>query len=141
MKSSNGLSKGRRDVNGVELGALGLEMVMGDSVCADDLEKLRVVDSLDSGSRQDTVSDDGNNISSTVLLEGLGGLGKSSAGVGHIVDQNTGHSLNISNQNHSRDLVSSLSLLVDQGKLRIQPVSESGGSVEKKISVSPKPIE
>ena len=41
MKSSNGLSKGRRDVNGVELGALGLEMVMGDSVCADDLEKLR----------------------------------------------------------------------------------------------------
>lgn len=127
--TADGLSKGSRDINGVQLGADLLLVVVGDSVGDNDLGQDTVVDDLDGLAAQDTVCDNGVHLQSTVLGQGLGCQSKSSTSIGHVVDQNGNLSLDISNQHHARNLVSLLALLVDQSKVQVEAIGNRSGTM------------
>lgn len=95
----------------------------------DDTAEAAVVDVLDGVTRKDTVDDNSVDFLSTVLHDGVGGLDKSSASIGHVVDDDGNLVLDVTNKDHSGNFVGTRALLVDQGELRIQSVSDGGGTV------------
>lgn len=53
----------------------------------------------------------------------------SSAGIGHVVDENGRLVLDIADEDHATDDVGAWALLVDQGKGRVETVSNRGGAL------------
>lgn len=78
------------------------------------------------------MDDNGVNFPSAVLHHCVGRFDKGSAGISHVINDNGNLVLDVANKHHSGNFVRARTFLVDQGELRIQPVSESGGSVEKR---------
>lgn len=129
MRAADSLSQCTRDINGVQLGADLLLVLMGDGVGDNNLGENAVVDDLNSLAAKNAVRDNGVDFDSSVLGKSLGGQAKGSAGISHIVHQNGNLSLHISDKNHPRDLVGLLALLVNQRKVQVQTIGNRGGSV------------
>lgn len=70
-------------------------------------------------SGEDTVDNNGVDLSGTVLHNGLSGLGESTAGIGHIVDDNGDLVLDISNKNHAGNFVGTGTFLVNKSELQV----------------------
>ena len=64
---------------------------------------------------------DGVDLGGPVLQEFVGGEADGAARVGHVIDEDGDAVLDVAHQRHARHLVGLLALLVDQGKLHIQP--------------------
>ncbi|KAH3663667.1 hypothetical protein OGAPHI_005068 [Ogataea philodendri] len=96
---------------------------------ADDSFQLGLIDVLDGLSTQNSVRDNGNDLFGAVLEQHLGGLGQSTTGVCHIVDNDTCFSSNVSNENHTAHLVGSRTLFMDQRKVEVQTVGQSSSTL------------
>ena len=46
------------------------------------------------------------------------------AGIGHVIDQDRGHALDVANEPHAGHLVRAFPLLVDERKVHIEPVGQ-----------------
>lgn len=74
---------------------------------------------LDCLSGEDTVDNDGVDLGCAVLHNGFGGLGESTTGVGHIVDDNRDLVLDVSNKNHAGNFVGTGTFLVNKSELQV----------------------
>lgn len=101
---------------------------MWDSVGDHDSGELGVVDVIDSLSAQQTMSDDGDDFPCSILFESLGSLDKGTTGVCHIVDQNRNLPCNITDQDHSADLIWLRPLLVNQRKVEVETICDCCGA-------------
>lgn len=110
-------------------------LLVGNGVRNDDTAEAAVVDVVDGVTGEDTVDNNGVDFLSTVLHDGVGGLDEGSTSVCHIIDDDGNLVLDVSNKYHSGNFVGTRAFLVDQGKLRIQPVGDSGGTVGRETSV------
>lgn len=91
-----------------------LLLFVGYSVGHNDLFESAAVERLDGVSAQDAMGDNGNSVLSSALIDqDAGGLDKSSAGVRHIVHENSSLASYFSDQGHSGDFVRTSALLVD----------------------------
>lgn len=126
---ANGLSQGWRDIDSLKLWALLLLALHWDSVGSNDSAELRVVDDLTGLAGEDAMGDQSNNLLCAVVLDGLGGLGQGTAGIGHIVNEDGGLALDISNENHAGDLVWTSTLLVDKCELKVESVGDRGSAL------------
>lgn len=104
---------------------------VGNSVGHHNTAEAAVVDVIDGITSKYAVDDNGVDFLGTVLHHRIGCFNEGSAGIGHVVNDNGNLVLNVANKHHSGNFVGARTFLVDQGELRIQPVSESGGSDEK----------
>jgi hypothetical protein len=126
--SSDGLSEGGADVDDSELLA-GLELVLAVlarqryGVSDDDVLEHAVVDVLNGLAAENAVRDDGYDLGGTVGHDRLSCLAESTAGIGHVIDQNSNLVLYVSDEHHARDFVGACALLVDQGETKVQTVS------------------
>ena len=65
--------------------------------------------------------EDGVDLGGAILQEFVGGEADGAASVGHVIDEDGDSVLDVTHQCHARHLVGLLTLLVDQGKLHVQP--------------------
>lgn len=87
---------------------------VGYSVGHNDLLESTAVERLDGVSAEDAVGDDSDSVLSSALIDqNAGGLDECSAGVRHIIYENSGLARYFSNQGHSGDLVRTSALFVD----------------------------
>lgn len=93
-----------------------------------------VVDVGDGVAGEDAVSDDGIDLAGTMLHNRVGSLHQRAARVGHVVDDDGNLVLNVSDEDHSRDLVGARSFLVNQSERQIQAV-RNGSCPEQEMSV------
>lgn len=102
---------------------------MRNCVCANHLLKLAVVDLVDRIAAEDTVGHDGNGGSCAVLDDHVGGFAEGSAGVGHVVNDNSGTALDVSDEDHAADFVGTSTLFVDERELDVEAVGDGSSSV------------
>lgn len=127
--TSAGFGKGRADIDGLDLIALLLLLGVRDGVGHNDTAKAAVVDVFGGLAGEDTVDNNGVHLLGTVLHDGVGSLDEGTAGIGHIVNNNSNLVLHVADEDHARDLVRAGTLLVDQGELQIKAVGDSSGTV------------
>lgn len=99
---------------------------MGHSVCNDDTAQLAIIDNLNGLTRENSMCDDGHNFLCSVGLEGFSGFGKSTACVGHVVDEDSDLVLDVSDENHAGDFVGTGTLFVDESKVEVETVGDGG---------------
>lgn len=126
--ATDGLGQCTGNVNGIQLGADLLLVLVRDSVCNNNLSQNTVVNDLDSLAAENTMCDNGIDLDGTVLSKGLGGQSEGTASISHIIDQDGDLSLDISNQHHPGNLVGLLTLLVDQSKVQVEAISNRSSS-------------
>lgn len=102
---------------------------MGDCVRADHLLKLAVVDLVDRIAAEDTVGHDRNGSSRAVLDDHVGRFAESSAGVCHVVDDDSCATLDTTHENHAADFVRTSAFLVNERELDVEAVGDGGCSV------------
>lgn len=124
----------RADIDRCNLVADLLLFFVGHGVRDDDAAQAAVVDVLDGVAGEDTVDDDGVDFPSSVLHHSVGCLDESTAGIRHVVNDDGDLIFDVTNEHHAGNLVGTGTFLVDQGELRIQPVSDASGSVGGKVS-------
>jgi len=102
---------------------------MGNSVGDDELGQLGLVELFDSIARQNAVGDDGDGAAGSVLDDDLGGLAEGTASIGHIVDDNGDLAADITDQDHTGDLVGTSAFFVDEGEAEVEAVGDGGSSL------------
>jgi hypothetical protein len=102
---------------------------VGNCVGADHLLQLAVVDLVDRVAAEDTVGDDGDGGGCAVLDDHVGCFAEGSASVGHVVDDDSCTTLDISDQNHATNFVWAGALLVNQRELNVKAVGDRSSSV------------
>lgn len=95
---------------------------MRDSVRHHDLLQLAVVQRLDGVAAKDAVCDNGNCRLSAMGDDDVSSLRQGTAGVGHIVYNDSDLIADISDQNHLRDLIWPRALFMDQCEAEIQTI-------------------
>ena len=103
---------------------------MRNCVGADHLLQLAVVDLVDGVAAKDTVSHDRNGSSSAVLDHHVGRFAEGSAGVCHVVDDDGGAALDVTNEDHAADFVRTGTLFVDERELDVEAVGDGCCSVD-----------
>ena len=103
---------------------------MRNCVCANHLLKLAVVDLVDRIAAEDTVGHDGNGSSRAVLDDHVGRFAEGSASVCHVVDDDSGAALHVSDEDHAADFVGTSTLFVDERELDVEAVGDGGCSTE-----------
>lgn len=102
------------DVDRLDTVADLLLLFVGYSVGHNDLLESAAVQRLNGVSAQDAVGDNGNSVlGSTLIDQDASSLDESSAGVRHIVHENSSLASYFSDQGHSGDLVRTSALFVD----------------------------
>lgn len=124
MCSPDGLCQRRADVNDAEFRAAIRLIAKGHSVGDDDVGQTALVERLDGVSGEDAVGDDGNDFSGSVIFHGLSGLGQSTAGIGHVVNENGNLVRNVSDKDHAADFIGARTLLVNQGEALVDAISD-----------------
>lgn len=71
---------------------------------------------------QDPVGYNGNYLRGTMIKAGFGGFDERTAGVGHVVNQDTDFRADVADKGHFGDLVGPGALFVDEGKVKVQSV-------------------
>lgn len=102
---------------------------MRNCVCANHLLKLAVVDLVDRVAAEDTVGHNGDGSSRAVLDDHIGSFAEGSASVCHVVDDDSGAALDVSDEDHAADFVGASTLLVDERELDVEAVCNGSGSV------------
>lgn len=102
---------------------------MRNCVGADHLLQLAVVDLVDRVAAEDTMCHDGNGSNRTVLDDHVGRFAEGSASVGHVVDDDSGAALDVSDEDHAADFVGTSTLFVDERELDVEAVGDSSCSV------------
>lgn len=123
MCPTAGLCKRRADIDRGDLIADLLLVCMWDCVRNDNPTEAALVDVVNGVAGQNAVDNNGVDFLGTVLHHCVRCLDKSSAGIGHIVHNNSHLVLDISYKNHSRNFIGARTLLVDKSELRVQSVS------------------
>ena len=123
-----GFRESRADIDRSNLVADLFLLFVRHGICDDNTAQAAVVDVFDRIAGKDAVYDNGVDFPGPMLHHRVGRLDKGSASIGHIVNDNGNLVLDVTNKYHSGNLVGARTFLVDQGKLRIQPVSDGGGS-------------
>lgn len=106
-----------------------LLLLVGNSVGADHLLKLAVVDLVDRVAAEDTMGHNRNGSGCAVLDDHVGCFAEGSAGVCHVVDDDSCATLDVTDQDHAADLVGTSTLLVDERELDVEAVGDCGCSV------------
>lgn len=130
VRTSAGLCKSGADVDRLDLIALLLLVFVRNSVGHNNTAQAAVVDVLSSLAGKDTVDDNSVDFLSTVLHHSIGGLDESTAGISHVVNDDSDLVLNATNENHARDLVGAGALLVDERELEIEAVGDGSGTIQ-----------
>lgn len=86
------------------------------------------VEVLNGLSGEDTVHNNGVDFGCTVLHNGFGGLGKSTAGVGHIVNNDGNLVFDITNKDHARDFVGTSTFLVNESELQVEAIGNGSST-------------
>ena len=148
------LGQCRADINGLDLVASLLLVAQWDSVADNDAGtplakscsrgrlnpfkarwmyiplQAAAVQVLNCLSGKNTVHNDGVDFEGAVLHHGLGGLGESAAGVGHVVDDDGNLVLDITDKDHARDFVGTGTFLVNEGELQVEAIGNGSGARE-----------
>jgi hypothetical protein len=106
-----------------------LLLLVGDCVGADHLLQLAVVDLVDRVAAEDSVGDNGDGSCCAVLDHYVGGFAERATCVGHVVDDDSGATLDISDQNHATNFVGAGALLVNQRELNVKAVGDRSSSM------------
>lgn len=130
VRTSAGLCKSGADVDRLDLVALLLLVFVRNSVGHNNTAQAAVVDVLSSLAGKDTVDDDSVDFLGSVLHHSIGGLDKSTAGISHVVNDNSDLVLDATNENHARDLVRAGALLVDESELEVETIGDGSGTVQ-----------
>lgn len=117
------------DVDGLNAVAQSLLLLVGNSVGDNKLGQFRLVQLFYSIAGENAVGDNGNGAAGTVVDDDLGGFAEGAASVGHIVDDDGDLAANVTDQNHTRDLVRTSALLVNKGKAKVEAVGDRSGSL------------
>jgi len=112
-----------------------LLLLVRDCVGADHLLQLAVVDLVDRVTAEDTVGHDGDGSSCAVLDDHVGCFAEGAASVCHVVDDDSGTTLDIAHQNHATNFVRASALLVDQRELNVKAVGDRSCSVSAVLAV------
>jgi hypothetical protein len=123
------LTYSRRDIDRHDPVTQLLLLLVRNCVGADHLLKLAVVDLVDCVAAEDTVCHDRNGSSCTVLDDHVGRFAKGSASVCHVVDDDGGAALDVSDEDHAADFVGTSTLFVDERELNVEAVGDGGCSV------------
>jgi hypothetical protein len=102
---------------------------VGNCVGADHLLQLAVVDFVDRVSTENAVGDDGDGGCCAVLDDHIGCFAERAASVGHVVDDDSSATLDISDQNHATNFVGAGALLVNQRELNVKAVGDRSSSM------------
>jgi hypothetical protein len=92
--------------------------------------KLAVVDLVDRVAAEDTVCHDGNGSSCAVLDNHISRFAEGSASVSHVVDDDSGAALDVSDEDHAADFVGTSTLFVDERELDVEAVGDGSCSVK-----------
>ena len=103
-------------------------LLVRNCVGADHLLQLAVVDLVDRVAGEDTVGHDGNGSSCAVLDDHVGRFAEGSASVGHVVDDDGGAALDVSDKDHAADLVRASTLFVNERELNVEAVCDGSCS-------------
>lgn len=128
VRTSASLGKCGADVDGLDLGASFLLLLVGNGVGDDDAAQAAVVDVRDGVARKDAVHNDGVDLLGAVLHHRGSCLAEGTAGVGHVIDDDGDLVLHVTDEDHARDFVGARTLLVDQSELEIEPVGDTSGT-------------
>lgn len=129
VRTSASLGKCGADVDGLDLGASFLLLLVRNGVGDDDAAQAAVVDVGDGIAGKDTVHNDGVDLLGAVLHHSGSRLAEGTAGVGHVVDDDGDLVLHVTHKDHARDFVGALALLVDQSELEIETVGDTSGTL------------
>jgi hypothetical protein len=102
---------------------------VGNCVGTDHLLKLAVVDLVNRVTTEDTVGHDRDGSGRTVLDDHISCFAESSAGVCHVVDDDSGATLDITHEDHAADFVRTSTFLVDERELDVETVCDRSCSV------------
>lgn len=105
---------------------------MWHSVGDNQVLQFAVVDLLDSVAAENTVSDNGDGSLGAVLDDNVSSLAKGTAGVGHVIDDDSCAIFDIADKNHAADFVRAGTLLVDESEADVEVVgngSRPGGEL------------
>jgi hypothetical protein len=119
----------RRDIDRHDPITQLLLLLVGDGVGADHLLKLAVVDLVDCVAAEDTVGHDRDGSSCAVLDDHVGRFAEGSAGVCHVVDDDSCATLDITNEDHAADFVRAGAFLVNERELDVEAVGDRSCSV------------
>lgn len=106
-----------------------LLLLVGNCVGDDQVAQLAVVDLVDRVATEDAVGDNGDGGGCAVLDNDVSGFAEGSAGVCHVVDDDSCATLDITNENHAADFVRASTLLVNESKLDVEAVCDCSCSV------------
>ena len=106
-----------------------LLLLVWDCVGANHLLQLAVVDLVDRVAAEDTVGHNRDGSSCAVLDNHIGSFAESSAGVCHVVDDDSCATLDITHENHAADFVRTSAFLVDERELDVEAVGDGSRSV------------
>lgn len=113
-----------------------LLVCMRNCVRDDNSTETTLVDVLNGVTGQDAVDDNGVDFPGAVLHHCVRSLHKGSAGIGHIVNNDSHLILDVSYKNHSRNFVGTRTLFVDQSELRVQSVSKSSSTKKNQENIA-----
>jgi hypothetical protein len=99
-------------------------------VGANHLLKLTVVNLVDRVAAEDTMCHNGDGSSCAVLDDHVGRFTQGAASVGHVVDDDGGAALDVSDEDHAADFVGTSALFVDEGELDVEAVGNGSCSVK-----------
>ena len=126
--SPDSLRQSSTDIDYTKLWAAFDLVTKRDCVCDNNIRQTAFVQSLYGVSRKDTMCDNGNDFHRTVVLDGLRGLGQSTACISHVVDKDGNLVRNVSNKDHAANLIGTRTLLVDQRKALVDAIGNGGSS-------------
>lgn len=129
MRTSASLGKCGADVDGLDLGASFLLLLVGNGVGDDDTAQATVVDVRDGVAGKDAVHNDGIDLLGAMLHHSGSRLAESTAGVGHVIDDDGDLVLHVTDEDHARDFIRARALLVNQSELEIETVGDTSGTL------------
>lgn len=118
------LTYSRRDIDRHNPVTQLLLLLVGNCVSDDQVAQLALVDLVDRIATEDTVGHDGNGSGCAVLDDDVSGFAKGSAGVCHVVDDDSCTTLDIADENHAADFVRTSTLLVNESELDVEAVCD-----------------
>lgn len=132
MSTTASLGQRGADINRLDLIASFLFLGVGNSVGHNQTVQTATVKVLDSLAGENTVDDNGVDFLGTVLEDSVGGLDEGATGIGHVVDDDGDLVLDVTDKDHAGDLVGAGTLLVDEGELQVEAVSNGSRTKERK---------
>lgn len=131
MRPPNRLTQRRRNIDGLDLGALQILALQRHRIRHHQLaQPVAGVQIRDRVPAQDAVRADGQHLGRAVRLDRVGRLAERAGRVAHVVDQDRHLALHLAHQHHLAHHARFLPLLVDHREIGAQPVRDRGGPLD-----------